>query len=125
MAAEFICKILAKLTGLGKEEEFNKKGTDETTPTASAYMYRTIAVADTAEALDLGDVATVTAIILYAIDYDVDIDCDCASVAAFDADLTAKAAGIPVVITYPASTVYIKGESGETPKFEYIVIGTS
>jgi len=123
MAATFDVTIIAQLAGLGKPLEFIEKGTDETTPTASTYNYRTIAAIDTAEALDLGDVATVTAIILYAIDYDVDIDCD--YVATFDTDLTAKAGGIPVVITYPAGTVYIKGESGKTPKFEYVVIGTT
>jgi len=123
MAAEFKINLIAKLTGLGEQVDFIKTGTDETTPTAGAYMYRTIATADTAEALDLGDVATVTGIILYAVDYDVDIDCD--YVAAFDADQTAKAAGIPVVITYPAGTVYVKGETGQTPKYEYLVIGTT
>ena len=123
MAATFQVKMIAQLAGLGEQIDFIKSGTDETTPTAGSYMYRTIATANTAEALDLGDVTTVTAIILYAVDYDVDIDCD--YVAAFDADLTAKAAGLPVVITYPAGVVYVKGETGQTPKFEYLVIGTT
>lgn len=123
MAAEFTVSIISELTGLGNDLVFAEKGTDETTPTAGSYMYRTIATADTAEALDLGDVATVTAIILYAIDYDVDIDCD--YVSSFDADQTAKAGGIPVVITYPAGTVYVQGESGQTSKYEYVVIGTT
>jgi len=82
---------------------------------------RTIDTANVAEILDLGDVSTVTAIVLYAVDYDVDIDLDWDT--AFDADLTAKAAGIPVVITYPAGTVYVQGETDQTPKFEYLVIG--
>jgi len=123
MAASFECSILSSLTGLGQEVPFNKKGSDETTPTAGAYHYSTIVTADTAQALDLGDVSTVTGIILYAIDYDVLIDLD--FVSAFDVDQTAKAAGIPVVITYPAGTVYVQGESGQTPKFEYIVWGTT
>lgn len=123
MAASFDCSVIAQLTGLGNKIDFVEKGTDETTPTAGSYMYRVIATVDTEEALDLGDVATVTAIVLYAVDYDVDIDCDFSD--AFDADLTAKAGGIPVVITYPAGTVYVKGESGQTPKYEYIIIGTS
>jgi len=123
MAAEFDLRLIAELTGLGEEIKFSKKGTDETTPTAGAYMYRTIATADTAEALGLGDVSTVTGIILYAVDYDVLIDCDFDT--AFDADLTAKAGGLPVVITYPAGTVYVQGESGQTPKFEYVIWGTT
>jgi len=123
MAAEFKINMLAQLAGLGEPINFIKSGVDETTPTAGSYMYRTIAAANTAEALDLGDVSTVTAIVLYAIDYDVDIDLDWDT--AFDADLTAKAAGIPVVITYPAGTVYIQGETDQTPKLEYLVIGTT
>jgi len=123
MAAEFKVNLIAKLSGLGEAVNFAKTGTDETTPTAGAYMYRTIAAANTAEALDLGDVSTVTMIILYAVDYDVDIDCD--FVTSFDADLTAKAAGIPAVIPYPAGTVYVQGETDQTPKYEYLVIGTT
>ena len=121
MAAEFKINMMAQLSGLGEPVNFIKFGRDETTPTAGCYMYRTITTANTAEALDLGDVSTVTAIILYAVDYDVDIDCDFS--VAFDADLTAKAAGIPVVITYPAGTVYVKGETDQTPKYEYVVVG--
>ena len=123
MAAEFNVKMMAQLSGLGEQIDFIKSGVDETTPTAGSYMYRTIAAANTAEALDLGDVSTVTAIVLFAVDFDVDIDCD--FVSSFDADLTAKAAGIPVVITYPAGNVYVQGETDQTPKYEYIVIGTA
>jgi len=123
MAAEFKINMMAQLSGLGEPIDFIKSGTDETTPTAGSYMYRTMGGADAAEALDLGDVSTVTAIVLYAIDYDVLIDCDWDT--AFDEDLTAKAAGIPVVITYPAGTVYVQGEAGQTPKYEYLVIGTA
>ena len=121
MAANFSTKIISELTGLGETANFIKQGDDETTPTAGAYMYRTITTANTAEALDLGDVNTVTAIVLYAVDYDVDIDLDFDT--SFDADQTAKAAGIPVVITYPAGDVYIKGETDQTPKYEFLIIG--
>lgn len=123
MAANLSVKTITELTGLGETVNFIKQGDDETTPTAFAHMYRTIAAANTAEPLGLGDVSTVTAIVLYAADYDVDIDCDFDT--SFDADLTAKAAGIPVVITYPAGTVYVQGETDQTPAYEYLVIGTS
>jgi len=123
LAAEFKINMMAQLAGLGEPINFIKSGVDETTPTAGSYMYRTIADADVAEVLALGDVATVTAIVLYAVDYDVVIDCDCADAGSFDADLTAKAAGIPVVITYPSGNVYVQGEAGQTPKYEYLVIG--
>lgn len=121
MAANFSTKIISELTGLGETVNFIKQGDDETTPTAGAYMYRTITTANTAEALDLGDVNTVTAIVLYAVDYDVDIDLDFDT--SFDADQTAKAAGIPVVITYPAGDVYVQGETDQTPKYEFLIIG--
>lgn len=121
MAASFDVSVLAQLTGLGNQIDFAEKGSDETTPTGATYNYRTIGTADVAEALDLGDVSTVTCVILYAINYDILIDCD--FVSSFDADLTAKAAGIPAVIPYPAGTVYVQGESGQTPKYEYIVVG--
>jgi len=124
MAAEFKINMMAQLSGLGEQIDFIKSGTDETTPTAGSYMYRTIAAANTEEALDLGDVSTVTAIVLYAIDYDVDIDCDYDG-ATFNANLTAKTAGIPVVITYPAGDVYVQGETDQTPKYEYLIIGTT
>lgn len=123
MAAEANVSVIAELTGLGIIQNFVKKGSDETTPTAATYNYRTITTADTEEALDLGDVSTVTLVILYAVDYDVDIDCD--FVSSFDADLTAKAGGIPAVIPYPAGAVYVKGESGQTPAYEYLVVGTT
>lgn len=123
MAASFDVSVIAQLTGLGNQIDFAEKGTDETTPTAATYNYRVIAAADTAESLDLGDISTVTCVILYAIDFDVLIDCDFSS--SFDADLTAKAAGIPAVIPYPAGTVYVQGESGQTPKYEVLVIGTT
>lgn len=123
MAAALNVNVIAELVGLGEIINFIKRGSDETTPTAGAYMYRTIATANTAEVLDLGDVSTVTMVILFAVDYDVDIDCDFSS--SFDADLTAKAGGIPAVIPYPAGTVYVQGETDQTPKFEYIVVGTT
>lgn len=123
MAASFSLSVNAELSGLDEVIPFIKKGTDETAPTAYTKMYGTIATANTAQALDLGDVATVTCIVIWAVDYDIDIDCD--YVAAFDADQTAKAAGIPVVITYPAGTVYLKGESDQTPSFHYLIIGTT
>lgn len=123
MAAEGNISVIAELIGLGNEVRFAKRGSDETTPTAGTYNYRTIATADTAEALDLGDISTVTLIMLWAVDYDVMIDCN--FVSSFDSHMTAKAAGIPAIIPYPSGTVYVKGESGQTPKYEYICWGTT
>ncbi len=122
MAAEFSVSILAELIGLGKDVTFTDKGIDGTTPTAGSYMYRTLAVADTDELLDLGDISTVGAIVIRAITNDLDIDLD--YVSAFDADLTVKAGAVPAIVPYPAGIVRVKNNgAGETPKFEYIVIG--
>ncbi len=124
MATEFNVSIIAELTGLGAVQNFIKKGTDGTTPTASTYNYRTLATANTAEALDLGDISTVTCIIIRAVTNDLDIDCD--FVSAFDADLTVKAGEIPAIITNPAVTVYVKNNTtDQTPVYEYLVVGTT
>jgi len=84
MATEFNVSVIAELIGLGKDVSFTDKGIDGTTPTAGSYMYRTLAVADTDELLDLGDVSTVGAIVIRAITNNLDIDLD--YVSAFDAD---------------------------------------
>ncbi|KKK54255.1 hypothetical protein LCGC14_3086590 [marine sediment metagenome] len=85
-------------------------------------MYRTLAVADTDELLDLGDVSTVGAIVIRAITNNLDIDLD--YVSAFDADLTVKVGAVPAVIPYPAGVIRVKNNgAGETPVFEYLIIG--
>ena len=123
MAAELTVGVIAELTGLGKDQTFTDKGTDGTTPTAGAYMYRVLATANTAEALDLGDVSTVTCVIIRAIDYNLDIDLDFSS--SFDVDMTVNAGEIAAVIPNPV-LVYVNGaESDETPAYEYMVIGTT
>jgi hypothetical protein len=106
-----------------KDINFTDKGTDGTTPTAGSYMYRKLAVADTAEALDLGDVSTVTCIVIRAVTNDLDVDLDYS--AAFDKDFTLAAGEIPAVIPTPV-LVYVKNNgAGEAPVYEYLVIGTT
>lgn len=122
MATEFNVSVIAELIGLGKDVSFTDKGIDGTTPTAGSYMYRTLAVADTDELLDLGDVSTVGAIVIRAITNNLDIDLD--YVSAFDADLTVKVGAVPAVIPYPAGVIRVKNNgAGETPVFEYLIIG--
>ena len=124
MAATFSVAVLAELTGLGKDISYPDKGTDGTTPTASTgIVYRTLATANTAEALDLGGVGTVTCLIIRAIDYDLDIDLD--YLTTFNADLTVNAGEIAAVIPNPV-LVYVNGaETDETPAYEYFVCGTT
>ena len=124
MAATFEVSVIAELLGLGKDQAFTDKGIDGTTPTAGAYMYRKLTTADADEALDLGDVSTVTCIVIRAITNDLDIDLDYAS--SFDVDLTIKAGEVPAVIPNPAGVTQIKNNgAGETPVFEYLVVGTT
>lgn len=124
MAAQVDISLLAEATGLGKDYRFADRSTDGTAPTAFTYNYRVLAVADTAEALDLGDVSTIQGIIIKAIDYDLDIDCD--FVSSFDTDLTVEAGELPALIPNPAGTVYVKNNgSAETPAYEYLVWGTT
>lgn len=124
MAAEFNVSVTAELTGLGEDTTLIDKGADGTTPTAYTKQYRTIGTTDVAEALDLGDVSTVTCVIIKAISKNLDIDCD--YVSAFDADLQIKEGAIPAVIPNPAGTIYVKNHTAlEVPVYEYIVIGTT
>jgi len=125
MTAALTSFVRTELTGLGQDDMFQLLATDGTTPTASTgRQYRTLATANTAEALDTGDVATVTHIVIRAIDYDLDIDLD--YVSAFDKDLTIKAGEPAASIPNPAGTVYVKNNgTDETPAYEYLCIGTT
>lgn len=124
MAAQVDCFVRVELSGLGLNYVFQDLATDGTTPTAATYNYRVLATADTAEALDLGDVATETILAIRAIDYDLDIDLD--YVSAFDKDLTVKAGEPPALIPNPAGIIYVKNNgAAETPAYEYLLIGTT
>ena len=124
MAAALTVSVIAELTGLGEGLVFVDKGINGTTPTAFTKIYKTLAKADTAEALDLGDVSTIACIVIRAITKNLDIDLDYAD--PFSKDLTIKAGEEPAVIPNPAGIVYVKNNTeSETPVFEYIVIGTT
>jgi hypothetical protein len=124
MAAETTVSITVELTGLGMNIAFIDKGTDGTTPDAVTQNYRTIATPDTAEALDLGDVATETILVIRAITYDLDIDLDFSS--SFDADLTIKAGEPAALIPNPAGVVYVKNNgAAEAAVYEYLLLGTT
>ena len=123
MAAELSISVIAELTGLGMPQTFIDKATDGTTPTAYTKNYRVLDTADTEEALDLGDVSTISCILIRAIDGDLLIDCDFDTT--FNSDLTVKEGEIPALIPYPAGDVYVKnGTALETPTYEFLVIGT-
>lgn len=125
MAATLDVSVIVELQGLGQDISFLDKGTDGTTPTATTgRQYRTLAVADTDEVLDYGDVSTVTVIIIRAVTNDLDIDLDYSS--SFDVDLTIKAGEVPCVIPNPAGITRVKNNgAAEAPVYEVLVVGTT
>lgn len=124
MAATVDVSIIVELMGLGRIQNFMHKATDGTTPTAATYNYRVLATANTAEALDLGDVATETILAIRAIDYDLNVDLD--YVDSFNADFQIKAGEPAAVIPNPSGVVYVNGaETDETPAYEYLLLGTT
>jgi len=113
-------KISVKLTGLGEDVALNNKFDVTTAPTAATYNYRTLATADTAEALDLGDVSTAHLICLKAIGGDLEIDTSYDT--SFNAELIVHDG--EVAVFKPNGTVYVKNQdTGETPSYEYLVLG--
>ncbi len=122
MAANALVELALTLTGLGTRHDPTFSFNIGTTPTSVTYNYRTLASAGTAEALDLGDVSTVYGILIKAVDSDIELDCNFSS--SFSADLKIKSG--EVAFFMPAGSVYVQNEdSGETPSYEYYVIGTT
>jgi len=122
VAAEARIKLIVELTGLGQEESFSENFTTTTTPTRALYHYAVQDSADTAQALELGDVGTIQLLVIKCVSNDVDIDLDYSS--SFDADLTIQE-GECAVIPKPAGTVYFKNSSAEeTSTIEYLIVGT-
>lgn len=121
MAGAYDITIIAELTGLGQLQEFSKKFSQISTPTRALYHYAIQDSADTAQALELGDVATIDMLIIKCVANDVDLDLD--FVSSFDADLTVQE-GETAVIPTPSGTVYIKNnDAAEQATIEYLLIG--
>ena len=121
MAASFSISILTELTGLGQLQELSEKFSETTAPTRAMYHYAIQDSADTDQALELGDVATVDVLILKCVSNDVDLDLD--YVSSFDADLTVQEGEICVIPT-PAGVVRFKNnDATEQSTIEYLLIG--
>ena len=121
MAVTNSINLHVELDGLGLQELFPLSMSTTTTIATKQKGYQTQAVADTAEALDLGGVTTVELIILKCISNDVDIDCNYSS--SFAEDITVQEGEFTVF--KPAGTVYIKNDdSGEQSVVEYLVLGS-
>lgn len=122
MAAECAVNILAEVTGLGQIQKFAEKFTTTATPTRCHYGYIVQDTADTAQALDVGDVGTIELIIMKCVSNDVDVDTS--YVSAFSAEIEIQEGEIQIF--KPTGTVYIKNDdAGEQSTIEYIVIGTA
>jgi hypothetical protein len=120
MAAEATVNIAAQMLGLGLEQSFVERFTLTNTPTKYARGYPQQAVADTEEALDLGNVATVDLIVIKAVTNDMTIDPSFSST--YRAGITVLAGELAVFC--PVGTVKIKNaDAAEQVTFEYMVIG--
>lgn len=125
MAAECTVSTTVELTGLGLPRDFVDKSVDGTTPTAATYNYRVLATAASEEALDLGDIATESMLIIRAIDLDLQVDLSYTA-ATFRKSFTLKAGEPAAVIPNPGGSIYVIDDAGdETPAYEYLLIGTT
>lgn len=121
MAAECTINILAEVTGLGKELKIPERFSTTSVPTRVFYQYMIQAVADTAEALAVGDVGTIQLIVMKCITNDVDVDTSYS--ASFNAEIEIQEG--EMAIFKPTGTIQIKNDdAGELSTVEYWVIGT-
>jgi hypothetical protein len=122
MAAVAQVRIDIDCTGLGQSYNAKSVFNSSTTPTAWTYNYRTLATADTAEALDLGDVTTVTGVWIKAVSSGLYVDTS--FVSTFVNEIIIPTG--EVAYFKPAGTVYIKNyTAAATPTYEFIIIGTT
>lgn len=122
MAAEASISIIGEVSGLGELKTIAEKFSVTTTPARVFYQYMEQTTADTAEALNVGDVGTVHLIILKCISNDVDIDTSFSS--SFSAEVEVQEG--EVAVFKPTGTVYIKNDdAAEKSLIEYLVIGAA
>ncbi len=120
MAASGTINIIAQLLGLGKELNFIDRFTLTNTPTKSHYAYKQQVAANTAEALDIGDISTIDLIVIKAITNDMEIDTSWVS--SENAEIVVLEGEITVF--KPSGTVYVDNQTAdEQVTYEYIVIG--
>lgn len=124
MAAIAKATTITELTGLGQDTEvLHTANTQTTVTTSTGAQYRTLAVADTAEAIDVSGITTEVLLMIRAVTNNLDVDLDFDT--SFDADFTLKASGPAAIIPNPSGTIYVKNNSaGETPVYQYILLGT-
>jgi len=120
MAASGSISIVMQLLGLSQEQSFSDRFTLSDIPTSKVCDYRQQAVADTEEALDIGSVTTIDAIVIKAITNDMTVDPSFTST--YRAGITIKAGEFAVF--KPTGTVKIKNLTGaEQVTYEFFIIG--
>jgi hypothetical protein len=120
MAAKLTIKMIAELTGLGEGAAI-LDSYEASVPTKYNHQYRVQAVADTEEAIDIGDITTVELVVIKVIANDADIDCNFS--AAFKASITIDEGKLSAF--KPAGTVYLKNnDAAEQVTFEVWIFGT-
>ena len=121
MAAIATARLVVELDGLLKPVSFPVGWATTTTPTKYIQARQVMGVADTAEALDIGDITTPLLVVLTCVTNDVDIDCNYSS--SFSADITVNEGEAAVFM--PAGTTWIKNnDAAEVSTIEYLVLGT-
>jgi len=120
MAATCSARLIVTLDGLGKTIEFPVGWSTTTTPTKYTYLRQTQEVADTAEALDIGDITTPLLVVVSCITNDVDIDTSYS--ASFNAELKVNEGECAVFV--PEGTIYIKNDdAAEASTIDVLIIG--
>jgi hypothetical protein len=120
MAATAELWVRAFLSGLDLDIDFPKKITLSNTPTKYARLTQDQAVADTEEAIDVGDVATIDMIVIFAKTNDVDIDTSFSAAFSKEVSMTEG----EVMVFKPEGTLYMKnGTAAEQATISYLVIG--
>jgi hypothetical protein len=119
MAATMTIAVRAKLEDLGVPIELIEKFS--TVPTEAHYQYVIQTTTDVSQALSLGGVSTVQAIIILAKSNDLGIDTSYDTT--YHKEITVAEGQFAVL--NPAGTVYVMNSTGgEVCTFEYIVIGS-
>lgn len=121
MAGALVLRLVGEVTGIDDQLDFHVRGDLVTTPTKRAEMIQIQATTNTAEALNLGGVATPGSITIEALDNAVDIDTS--FVATFAAEIRLKEGEFATFT--PSGVTYIKNNvAGETVTIHSIVVGT-
>jgi hypothetical protein len=121
MAGAAELNIVGSVAGLAEELQIHRHTSVTTTPTKTVRNRQIQAVANTAEALDMGSVTTVGFVVLTATDNNLLVDTSYS--VAFSSELTVPEG--ETVVFRPTGTLYIKnGTSAETVTVDYVICGT-